>query len=700
MELTDLLRCPKTGQPLHFDEAASILRGETSDVTYPVIDGIVDFCPQAHDRVTASYDKVAARYDPCITASTLRAKVVGRIIWGRASDRDPMEEVLSLLPDRFDGVLLDVPVGRGCSPPPSTAATRQATIIGVDCSMNMLRKAQARFQEQGVRNVHLLKADAANLPLRDAGVDIVLSMNGWHAFTDKQRTTAEMRRVLRREGTVIACGYVQGARWLSDWFVRRCGVRHGFFTPPFWAAEDLVRQFQDFTITRKGATNPLLGSRPSRHEHEERPQQGKGSEGSFPGLGQAMCPPCAGSTEEPLGERAQAALDRMLVGKRYVFLGEPDHCIVEKYPFRLTVLQHLFARGWRHIAMETGRSLGWRVDRFFETGDASHLHDEPPPSSPDVAIHGKTLGFIDRHENPFHEQLRRLSESRAQGTPRLHYWGYDLDLGMPLGSIEPIQQLLEGHSGQAHELLSAIGKLKGLSTDEQLAQIETLRDNLAAGANTLAGGTFDELQSWLSFLHDSVAAEKRPRLNQDPRGHRLWRAERERLMMRYLDEIVGALGADERLILMGHNGHLSKDASRLWFHPQQSGFWGFRSWLRALGYEAFFKLTGYPANMGDSVGAHLHRRFPGRVLSIWMLYGQGSLMTPKGPRTVRLRDDTVESLLAQVGDRFLLPLDEANPEAKTILCRANIRSAQGECASADLTAQADALYFVRDIHAA
>ena len=257
MELTDLLRCPKTGQPLHFDEAASILRGEDSHVAYPVFDGIADFCPQVQDRVSASYDKVAARYDPGITAATLRAKVLGRIIWGRASDRDAMEEVLSFLPDRFDGVLLDVPVGTGVFTASVYRRYPSATIIGVDCSMNMLRKAQARFQEQGVPNVHLLKADAAHLPVRDAAVDLVLSMNGWHAFADKQRTTAEMRRVLRREGTLIACGYVRGARWLSDWFVRRCGVRHGFFTPPFWTAEDLAPQFQDFRITRQGSDRSI-----------------------------------------------------------------------------------------------------------------------------------------------------------------------------------------------------------------------------------------------------------------------------------------------------------------------------------------------------------------------------------------------------------------------------------------------------------
>lgn len=222
-------------------------------MAYPVFDGIADFCPQVHDRVSASYDKVAARYDPDITAATLRAKVLGRIIWGRASDRDPMEEVLSLLPDRFDGVLLDVPVGTAVITAPLYGRYPQATILGVDCSMNMLRRAQIRLRQQGVPNIHLLKADAASLPVRDASVDIILSMNGWHAFADKERTTAEMRRVLRREGTLIACGYVQGARWLSDWFVRHCGVRHGFFTPPFWTAEDLAAQFRGFTISRHGS---------------------------------------------------------------------------------------------------------------------------------------------------------------------------------------------------------------------------------------------------------------------------------------------------------------------------------------------------------------------------------------------------------------------------------------------------------------
>ena len=99
------------------------------------------------------------------------------------------------------------------------------------------------------------------------------------------------------------------------------------------------------------------------------------------------------------------------------------------------------------------------------------------------------------------------------------------------------------------------------------------------------------------------------------------------------------------------------------------------------------------------MGSHLHDRSPGQVLSIWMLYGRGSLMTPKGPRTIRLHSDTIESLLAQVGDRFLLPLNDADPQAKVILSNANMRFAGGLYASADLTSQADAIYFVKQVNA-
>jgi len=44
MKLTEILRCPQTGNKLLFVSDDSVVRVERSDVTYPVVDGIIDFC--------------------------------------------------------------------------------------------------------------------------------------------------------------------------------------------------------------------------------------------------------------------------------------------------------------------------------------------------------------------------------------------------------------------------------------------------------------------------------------------------------------------------------------------------------------------------------------------------------------------------------------------------------------------------------
>ena len=58
--------------------------------------------------------------------------------------------------------------------------------MAIDYSMGMLQKARLRFREHGIKNVLLVRADIAKLPVRSGTVDILLSMAGLHAFADKQ----------------------------------------------------------------------------------------------------------------------------------------------------------------------------------------------------------------------------------------------------------------------------------------------------------------------------------------------------------------------------------------------------------------------------------------------------------------------------------------------------------------------------------
>jgi ubiquinone/menaquinone biosynthesis C-methylase UbiE len=251
MELTEILRCPKTGNKLRFDSGDTIVRVADSDVEYPAINGIIDFCPGAENRVSTVYDKVARRYDLMLARPKVPQRIINALVWGMGNDSTYVETVLSYLPSDFDGILLDVPVGTGVFTSPIYAKFPKSRIIGIDLSMSMLCKARECFERDGLKNVFLLRADVANLPLRNDAVDLVLSMNGWHAFTDKQRAIAEIRRVLRKQGTLIACGYVKGARKLSDWFVRHFGARNGYFNPPFFELDDIPSQFKGFTIIRQ-----------------------------------------------------------------------------------------------------------------------------------------------------------------------------------------------------------------------------------------------------------------------------------------------------------------------------------------------------------------------------------------------------------------------------------------------------------------
>ncbi|MDH4238219.1 MAG: methyltransferase domain-containing protein [Phycisphaerae bacterium] len=251
MEVTKVLKCPKTGNKLRFDVANSVVVVEDSPITYPINDGIVDFCPEAEDRISASYDGFASIYDSYMTSSSLSMKLFNMLFWGTDSDFEAAKQVLSYLPAEFDGVLLDVPVGTGVFTDSLYARYPNATIIAADYSMGMLQQAKKRFEKQGLNNICLIRADVAKLPVIDGAVNIVLSMAGLHAFPDKQAAVAEMGRVLHPDGSLVASCYTKGDSWRCDWFVKLFGVPKGCFNPPFFTKDDVGSYLEGFNIKRQ-----------------------------------------------------------------------------------------------------------------------------------------------------------------------------------------------------------------------------------------------------------------------------------------------------------------------------------------------------------------------------------------------------------------------------------------------------------------
>jgi ubiquinone/menaquinone biosynthesis C-methylase UbiE len=140
-----------------------------------------------------------------------------------------MEKALAGIPEHFAGKLLEVPVGTGVLTMPVYATLPKADITCLDYSPDMMAAAKRRSPG----NVQFVQGDVGKLPFEDNAFDIVLSMNGFHAFPDKEAAYRETFRVLKPGGTFCGCFYIKGQNRRTDWFIEKLYTPKGFFTPPF-----------------------------------------------------------------------------------------------------------------------------------------------------------------------------------------------------------------------------------------------------------------------------------------------------------------------------------------------------------------------------------------------------------------------------------------------------------------------------------
>lgn len=200
-----------------------------------------------HNEIKNAYrslGKEATFYDGMITCSTLPGRAVCGLVWnmGREKNTRYLEKALSGIPDGFSGKLLEVPVGTGVLTVPVYKTLPRADITCLDYSSDMMAAAQRRASAAGLTNVRFRQGDVGALPFEDGGFDLVLSLNGFHAFPDKDAAYREIYRVLRPGGTFCGCFYVQGENRRTDWFIEKLYTPRGFFTAPYETAESLRRR--------------------------------------------------------------------------------------------------------------------------------------------------------------------------------------------------------------------------------------------------------------------------------------------------------------------------------------------------------------------------------------------------------------------------------------------------------------------------
>ena len=202
-----------------------------------------------HDTIKASYRKLGNQadfYNGIITRSTLIGKLVDSVVWGlnRELAAKWVNDALSPVPEDFAGKLLEVPVGTGVLTMPLYRTLPKASVTCLDYSVDMMENARKRAEEMQLNNVSFVQGDAGALPFADESFDLVLSLNGFHAFPDKEAAFRETFRVLKPGGIFCGCFYISGEFQRTDSFVRRFYVPKGFFTPPFETKESLTARLR------------------------------------------------------------------------------------------------------------------------------------------------------------------------------------------------------------------------------------------------------------------------------------------------------------------------------------------------------------------------------------------------------------------------------------------------------------------------
>lgn len=185
-------------------------------------------------------------YDGMITCSTAPGKAVCRAVWGmnKSECDEYLTHALSGIPANFSGQLLEVPVGTGVLTMPLYQNLPGADITCLDYSPDMMAQAREKANRLGLTNVHFQQGDVGALPFDDGSFDTVLSLNGFHAFPDKEAAYKETLRVLKPGGTFCGCFYVKGGFTRTDWFIKHLYQPMKFFTPPYETMESLKARLE------------------------------------------------------------------------------------------------------------------------------------------------------------------------------------------------------------------------------------------------------------------------------------------------------------------------------------------------------------------------------------------------------------------------------------------------------------------------
>ncbi|HUX11775.1 MAG TPA: class I SAM-dependent methyltransferase [Spirochaetia bacterium] len=115
----------------------------------------------------------------------------------------PPDEILPQFLTRNDAVMLDLGCGAGFFTLPAARFLTAGKVYAVDLQKSMVDTTLRRVKEAQLSNVEGITAPAANVPLADSSVDVVLLSMMLHDIDTRTQALAEAARVLKPGGTLF-----------------------------------------------------------------------------------------------------------------------------------------------------------------------------------------------------------------------------------------------------------------------------------------------------------------------------------------------------------------------------------------------------------------------------------------------------------------------------------------------------------------
>lgn len=153
----------------------------------------------------------------------------------------PREAVVrQLIPRDPEGPVLDLACGSGLITCLIARQVHPRPVIGLDISLDMLRRADRRAKRMGLDNVTWMRGDAEALPFRDDTFNLVFNSNSLYFFPHPQQALHELFRVLKPQAPLKGFSVVRTPE--AAWFTDTLNRLFGWGFAPSQAIETMVKQ--------------------------------------------------------------------------------------------------------------------------------------------------------------------------------------------------------------------------------------------------------------------------------------------------------------------------------------------------------------------------------------------------------------------------------------------------------------------------